>query len=222
MNENELKKYRINPTAFVKEEQQSQPKAEAKENQKQSETPLKTEDMEQKAKDQKTEFTQFDINKIPESEYAKLGIKPEDLKGEIKAMSYGFKSPHLVDIKPVVDGEEFAVKARISIAVDESGKLSLEPHPRQQEVDLEKPFHGVMLSDEQKQNLMATGNAGQVIELDPKGTGEKIPSLVSVDIITNRLEAIAVDKISISQNIKGTTLSRLPTSKRAKRCWWSR
>jgi hypothetical protein len=50
--------------------------------------------------EQKTKFKQFDMNRIPENEYQKYGIKPENLEGELKAMSYGYKSPHLVDINP--------------------------------------------------------------------------------------------------------------------------
>ncbi|MDR2914914.1 MAG: DUF4099 domain-containing protein [Tannerella sp.] len=44
---------------------------------------------------------------MPESEYQKFGIKPEDLKDEFKAMNYGYKSPHLVDINPNIEGEGY-------------------------------------------------------------------------------------------------------------------
>lgn len=48
---------------------------------------------EQKTDEQKSEFKQFDTSRIPESEYQKYGIKPENVEGELKAMSYGYKSP---------------------------------------------------------------------------------------------------------------------------------
>jgi len=50
------------------------------------------------------------------------------------------------------------------------------------------------------------GHAGRVIELDPVA-GQKVSVLVSIDRITNRFEAIAVDKINIPQTLKGVDLT---------------
>jgi len=71
---------------------------------------------------------------------------------------------------------------------------------------LEKPFQGIMLPNDVKESLLATGNGGRVVELEPR-PGEKVPSLVSIDKLTNRLEAVPLDKLTISQNLKGTELS---------------
>jgi len=69
-------------------------------------------------------------------------------------------------------------------------------------LDLDRPFLGAMLSDKDKENLVTSGNAGRVVELEPT-PGQKIPALVSLDKITNRLEAVPVDKLSIPQSLKG-------------------
>lgn len=94
------------------EQEQSTKKTEKNSN------PKKEEKMEtstkQSTNEQTNDFTPFDTNRIPESEYQKYGIKPENLEGELKAMSYGYKSPHLVDINPNIDGVDYPMKARLS------------------------------------------------------------------------------------------------------------
>ena len=89
--------------------------------------------------EQKTEFKQFDTNRIPESEYQKYGIKPENLEGELKAMSYGI-NPHLVDITPNIEGVDYPMKARLSLEEQPDGSLKFTPHHYQNQVDLENRF----------------------------------------------------------------------------------
>jgi hypothetical protein len=159
----------------------------------------------QSTNEQTNDFTPFDTNRIPESEYQKYGIKPENLEGELKAMSYGYKSPHLVDINPNIDGVDYPMKARLSLEEQPDGSLKFIPHPYQQQVDLDKPFQGVMQPNDVKENLLATGNAGRVVEL--QSNGEKVPSLVSIDKLITRLEAVPLDKLTVTQNLKGVELS---------------
>lgn len=199
--EEDLQKYRINPKDYMNQQEQS-----TKESEKQVQTEKKEEKMDT-ATEQKTEFKQFDTNRIPESEYQKYGIKPENLEGELKAMSYGYKSPHLVDINPKIEGVDYPMKARLSLEEQPDGNLKFVPHPYQQQVDLGKPFQGIMLPNDVKENLLATGNSGRVVELQPTPNGEKVPSLISIDKLTNRLEAVPLDKLTVSQNLKGTELS---------------
>jgi hypothetical protein len=178
-----------------------------KESEKQVQPEKKEEKMEPTpTTEQKTEFKQFDTSRIPENEYQKYGIKPENIEGELKAMSYGYKSPHLVDINPKIEGVEYPMQARLSLEEQPDGSLKFTPHPYQQQVDLDKPFQGIMLPNDVKENLLATGNGGRVVELEPR-PGEKVPSLISIDKLTNRLEAVPLDKLTVSQNLKGVELS---------------
>ena len=156
--------------------------------------------------EQKNEFKQFDTNNISNSEYQKYGITPQDIDTELKAMSYGYKSPHLVDIRFHNGNEEVSVKARLSLEEQPDGKLAFVAYPVQKEVDLEKPFQGIMLPDDVKKNLLETGNGGRIVNLEPN-KGEKIPSLISIDKQTNRIEAIPTDKLKISTNFKDVELS---------------
>ncbi|MDD4390695.1 MAG: DUF3945 domain-containing protein [Eubacteriales bacterium] len=211
ISEKDLEKYRINPKDYLSNEQEQSTKTTEKEKEKEKETvTTKTEEKmetstKQSTNEQTNDFTQFDTNRIPESEYQKYGIKPENLEGELKAMSYGYKSPHLVDINPNIDEMDYPMKARLSLEEQSDGSLKFIPHPFQQQVDLDKPFQGIMLPNDVKENLLATGNAGRVVELQPNG--EKVPSLVSIDKLTNRLEAVPLDKLTVSQNLKGAELS---------------
>lgn len=203
--EKELEKFRVNPHDFLNQQKEQSTSKTEKEvvNGKNVDTKPT---MGEKPAEQQTEFKQFDTNRIPESEYQKYGIKPENIEGELKAMSYGYKSPHLVDITPNIEGTDYPMKARLSLEEQSDGSLKFVPHPQQQQVDLEKSFQGIMLPDDVKENLLATGNAGRVVELEPT-PGEKVPALISIDKLTNRLEAIPLDKLTVSQNLKGTELS---------------
>lgn len=205
LSDKELEKFRIDPRDYLNKEQEQSTKETKQESTKEQVTEEKKEKMDATTQ-QKTEFKQFDTNRIPESEYQKYGIKPENLEGELKAMSYGYKSPHLVDINPNIEGVDYPMKARMSLEEQPDGSLKFIPHPQQQQVDLDKPFQGIMLPNDVKENLLATGNAGRVVELEPR-PGEKVPSLVSIDKLTNRLEAVPLDKLTVSQNLKGVELS---------------
>lgn len=202
LSDEELEKYRVNPNDFLNKQQD---KKEEKEIPNEKTNEMKT-TTEQKTDEQKNEFKQLDTNRIPEREYQKYGITPENLESELKAMSYGFKSPRLVDIKPEIEGVEYPMKARLSLEEQQDGSLKFIPHPQQQQVDLDKPFQGIMLPDDVKESLLATGNGGRVVDLEPE-PGETVPSLVSIDKLTNRLEAVPLDKLTVSQNLKGAELS---------------
>ena len=210
LSDKELEKYRVNPQDYLNKKQDKSKTEEKTATKEKEVTNEKTNDMnltaEQKPEQQQNDFKQFDTSRIPESEYQKYGINPENLVGELNAMSYGYKSPHLVDISPNIEGVDYPMKARLSLEEQPDGSLKFVPHPWQQQVDLDKPFQGIMLPNDVKESLLATGNAGRVIELEPV-PGEKVPSLVSIDKLTNRLEAVPLDKLTVSQNLKGTELS---------------
>lgn len=205
MSDAELEKHRINPKDFLKAEKKEQKVSSNENQQEKTSTKMKTKD--KTSAEPTTEFKQFDTNRIPESEYHKYGIKPEDIEGELKAMSYGYKSPRLVDIVPELEGVDYPMKARLSLEEQPDGSLKFIPHPYQKEVDLDKPFQGVVLPADVKESLLTTGNGGRVVDLEPNKPGEKVPSLLSVDKLTNRLEAVPLDKLTVSQNLKGTELS---------------
>ncbi|WP_291129545.1 DUF3945 domain-containing protein [Dysgonomonas sp. UBA7698] len=150
-------------------------------------------------------FQPLDLNKLNWKETEKLGLSGDKLQDALKAMVYGHKSPGLVDIKPTIDGNEFPMQARLSLEPQEDGSIKLATHPKQEQPDFEKPFMNVVFSEQDKEQLLKTGHGARVYDLQVNG--EKIPSLVSLDKMTNRLEAVPLSEINIPQTLKNAPLS---------------
>ncbi len=80
-------------------------------------------------------------------------------------------------------------------------------HGIRREPNLNFEFFGHKFSDEDKKNLKETGNMGRVVELENTKTGEKIPSIISIDKLTNELVALKAEYIKIPDEIKGVKLN---------------
>jgi len=157
---------------------------------------------------QKNDFQPIDDNKINWQQAASMGINRQALEdsGQLKAMLYGHKSPSLNHLTFTMEGITFDTQSRLSLKEMPDGTYNIQPHSYLKATDLDKPFLGALLSDKDKDNLLTSGNAGRVIELEPL-SGQKIPALVSLDKITNRLEAVSVDRLNIPQSLKGVEFS---------------
>ncbi|WP_319024977.1 DUF3945 domain-containing protein [Riemerella anatipestifer] len=75
------------------------------------------------------------------------------------------------------------------------------------EPQLDYPFFGHEFTQEDKENLLKTGNMGRVVELTNVKTGEKIPSIISIDELTNEIVALRQEYIKIPDEIKGIKLN---------------
>ena len=152
-------------------------------------------------------FQPMDVSKIDRQELQKYGINAADLEPHLKAMSYGHKSPQMIPMNPELEpGIRVPTKGRVSLEEQADGSLKIIPHYWQEKPNLDAPFHGVLLNEQDKENLQQSLNAGRVIELEPS-PGQKIPAFVSLDRLTNKLEALPVENISIPNKIKGADLS---------------
>ncbi len=152
-------------------------------------------------------FQPLDLNRLDWNKVDKMGLLGDDLAGALKAMAYGHKSPGLVDVKNEIDGQEITGKARLSLVERPDGSLEIQQHPWQEKPDFGKPFLGVQFTDEDIHNFQQSGNGGRVFYLEATPGGERVPSLVSLDRITNRFEAVPLSDIQIQQTLKGVTLS---------------
>ena len=65
---------------------------------------------------------------------------------------------------------------------------------------------GATFTKEDKENLRQTGNAGRLIEIEPK-EGMKMNVFVSIDKLTNELVALRADRVKIPNEFKGIKLS---------------
>lgn len=194
INAKTLEPYRIDPQQFV-EQKQGQNREQAKEHANTSSS-------------QKNDFQPIDESKINWAQAAKMGIDRQTLEesGQLKAMLYGHKSPALNNLTFTIEGITFDTQARLSLKEMPDGTYNIQPHSYLKAPELDKSFLGAVLSDKDKDNLLTSGNAGRIIELEPTA-GQKIPALVSLDKITNRLEAVPVDKLYIPQSLKGVEFS---------------
>jgi hypothetical protein len=190
VNAKTLEPYRIDPQQFLDQRQ----------NQKQGQA----QEPENAQPAQKQDFQPIDENKINWPQAASMGINRQALEdtGQLKAMLYGHKSPSLNPLTFTLEAITFDTQARLSLKEMPDGTYNFQPHNYLKTPELDKPFLGAMLSDKDKENLVTSGNAGRVVELEPT-PGQKIPALVSLDKITNRLEAMPIDKLNIPQSLKG-------------------
>ncbi len=190
VNAKTLEPYRIDPQQFLNQRQ----------NQKQG----KAQDTGGAASSQKNDFQPIDETKINWQQAANMGINRQALEeaGQLKAMLYGHKSPALNPLTFTLEGITFDTQARLSLKEMPDGTYNIQPHSYLKTPELDKPFLGAVLSDKDKENLLASGNAGRVIELEP-AQGQKISALLSLDKITNHLEAMPIDKLNIPQSLKG-------------------
>jgi hypothetical protein len=187
----ELELHRVNPAEYLEKAQ--------KQNSQQT----------QGGRDETTQgtFQPMDVSKIDRQELQKYGINAADLEPHLKAMSYGHKSPQMIPLNPELEsGIRVPTKGRVSLEEQADGSLKIIPHYWQEKPNLDAPFHGVLLNEQDKENLRQSLNVGRVIELEPS-PGQKIPTFVSLDRLTNKLEALPVENISIPNKIKGADLS---------------
>ena len=133
-------------------------------------------------------------------------IDPSE-RPHLKAMSYGHKSNGLVEMHPELEnGMRVSTKGRVSLEEQADGSLRVVPHYWQERPDLDAPFHGVLLDEEAKTNLMNTRHAGKVIDLELE-PGKLTPCYVSIDKWTNTLEPMPVSLLEKRARIKEADLS---------------
>ncbi len=138
----------------------------------------------------------------------KWGIDRAELEksGDLKEMLYNRKSK-LVTVTPTFGGEKFPIDARLSFQAEADGNVKVVPHFIHKEPKLDQEFEGYKFTKEDKAALKETGNLGKVVELTDKVTGEKVPSYVSIDRLTNEIVSVPVKAVFIKNTIGDTKLT---------------
>lgn len=152
-------------------------------------------------------YQPLDLNNLDWKEVEKYSLTGDHLQDSLKAMAYGHKSPGLLEIRMEIEGKELQAKARLSLEQQPDGTIKIQTHPYQEKPDFDKPFLGVVFTPDEQNGLTTTGNGGRVFELEMTPGGEKVPSLVSLDKMTNRIEAVPLSEIQIPKVLKGVELS---------------
>ncbi len=153
-------------------------------------------------------YQALDESRINWEQLGELGITKEKLEksGSLEPMLNWQKTPVLVTIKTEALGEAVYSDARLSFREDAEGNLKLRIHNIRNAPELNFPFMGATFTQEDKDNLRQTGNAGRLIEIEPK-EGMKMQAFISVDKLTNELVAVNAERIKIPEEYKGVKLS---------------
>lgn len=197
-NKDFISQYEVNPEDYGKKEHEKQQEPQEKVAQQVSE---EQSDNEQSAQPLGIE------SRVDWEQLARLGVTRESLEqsGDLTAVLSGRKSS-LITISTEVECIPITTQGRIHFQEGNDGKLDLKIDCYRQNPDLDLPFLGVLLEKEVKDNILATGNAGQPINLTLNGNEPK-PCLISLDKVTNNLIAIPTDDILIPNVIKDVTLT---------------
>ncbi|QHC84754.1 hypothetical protein AS589_08135 [Empedobacter brevis] len=205
--------------------------AKAKEFQKQVDTPIPKGEKEMGKYEVKaeTENTQKQENNMetaqPRAETNQFRFKPEQIDWQtmnnlglskeylekrnlLETLLKGYKTNELLPIGVNLGGTILRTDARLSLQQAEDGNVIVAIHGIRKEPNLNFDFFGHIFTDEDKKNLLETGNMGRVVDLKNLKTGELMPSIVSIDKLTNEVIALRTDFIKIPDEIKGVKLDK--------------
>ena len=195
-----LKKYEIVPRS--KENQSIN-------HQNQEEMAKKTETQQQAAPEtaQQPKY-RYNESMINWEELKKYGLSREYLqeRGLLDQMLRGYKTNQVVPISMNFGSAVLRTDARLSFQQSRAGDIVLGIHGIRQKPDLDRPYFGHIFSDEDKKNLLETGNMGRVVELKNRN-GEYVPSFVSIDKLTNEVVAMKAENVFIPREISGVKLT---------------
>lgn len=138
-----------------------------------------------------------------------FGLSREYLqeRGLLDQMLKGYKTNQVVPISMNFGSAVLRTDARLSFQQSMSGEIALAIHGIRQKPELDRPYFGHIFSDEDKKNLLETGNMGRVVELKGRN-GEYIPSFISIDKLTNEVVAARAENVFIPREIKGVELTQ--------------
>lgn len=179
-------------------------------NQNQEEMAKKNETQQQAAPNDGTQQPKYRYNEsmINWEQLKNYGLSREYLmeRGLLDQMLKGYKTNQLVPISMNFGSAVLRTDARLSFQQSVGGPIVLGIHGIRQKPELERPYFGHIFSDEDKKNLLETGNMGRVVELKGRN-GEYIPSFISIDKLTNEVVAMRAENVFIPKEIKGVKLT---------------
>ena len=178
--------------------------------QNQEEMAKKNETPQQAAQDGGQQQPKYRYNEsmINWEELKNFGLSREYLqeRGLLDQMLKGYKTNQVVPISMNFGSAVLRTDARLSFQQSVGGPIVLGIHGIRQKPELDRPYFGHIFSEEDKKNLLETGNMGRVVELKGRN-GEYIPSFVSIDKLTNEVVAMRVENAFIPKEIKGVKLT---------------
>lgn len=139
-----------------------------------------------------------------------LGLSKEKLEkmNLLDPLLKGYKTNELVPVSLNLGTAITRMDARLSLQSNDEGQVVVAIHGIRKEPNLNFEFFGYSFSQADKDNLLETGNMGRVVNLvNSKNPNETIPSIISVDRLTNELVALRTEFIKIPDELKGVKLN---------------
>jgi len=138
-----------------------------------------------------------------------LGLSKEKLEklNLLDPLLKGYKTNELVPVSLNLGTAVTRMDARLSLKQNDDGQVVVAIHGIRKGPNLNFPFFGHEFSKEDKDNLLQSGNMGRVVNLINPKNSEVMPSVISIDRLTNELVALRTDFIKIPDDIKGVKLT---------------
>lgn len=197
-----LKKYEITPKNQTEQSINNQ-NSEAMAKKNQTQQPI----VEANDQQQNNQY-RYNESMINWDQLKNFGLSREYLqeRGLLDSMLKGYKTNQLVPINLNFGSAILRTDARLSLQQSNTGEVVLAIHGIRKQPELERPYFGHIFSEEDKKNLLETGNMGRVVELKGRN-GEYIPSFISLDKMTNEVVAMRAENVYIPNEIKGVQLT---------------
>lgn len=150
----------------------------------------------------------YDPKKIDWKMMSDIGLSERELveRNMLEPLLKGYKTNELVPLVLRFGAAEARMDARLSLKTNELGDVVIAIHGIRKEPNLRYPLFGHEFTEDDKKNLLQTGNMGRVVDMVNPKSGEVIPSIVSVDRLTNEVVALPAERIKIPDEIKGVKL----------------
>ncbi|MBT2623602.1 DUF3945 domain-containing protein [Chryseobacterium sp. ISL-6] len=150
----------------------------------------------------------YSTDQIDWNTMSKFGLNQEKLEklNALDPLLRGFKTNGLVPITMNLGTAVSKMDVRLSLQTNDTGDVVINLHSIRKEPSFNYPFLGHEFTQEDKKNLMETGNMGRIVDLVNPKTDEIIPSVISRDRLTNELIAYRAENIKIPDEIKGVPL----------------
>ena len=195
--------------AVMTKHEVKEPKEQTQEAKKDVEAPQATPEPQKTQEAQEKNDYRYKPEDVDWNYLAQFGISKERLEkdGQLDLLLKGYKTnkvyPTSVNFGAVIMRSE----ARLGFQDGEDGKPVLMMYGVRHEPNLKAPFFGHEFTKEDKANLLQSGNMGRVVDLVNPKTEEKIPSVISIDHLTNEVIAFRQERIKVPDDIKGVKLT---------------
>ncbi|UQB69782.1 DUF3945 domain-containing protein [Epilithonimonas zeae] len=152
----------------------------------------------------------FQMEDVPWDRLSEISLDRDKLEclGVLDCLLKGYKTHELIPL--ALKNGKSAVKAdaRLQLRLNNDGEVVVCIYRVQDRPNFDQLFFGHRFSQEDEINLLNSGNMGRVVELLNEATGELIPSLISMDRLTNELFFLRTDFVRIPVVVCGVQLDR--------------